>query len=122
MKIDFYKQNTFKKIDETDLSKQAKRVLKVLIMLDLIFKNYNKSLLIGQSRQKNINRSIISKFTGINGMEIDKYLKELKEKEFVELKIKGDKITLECIINFPIETTGNKVKIKDSESIFKHIK
>ena len=122
VKVDFYKQNTFKKIDETDLSKQSKKVLKVLIMLDLIFKNHNKSLLIGQSRQKNINRSIISKFTGINGMKIDECLKELKNKGFVELEVKTDKITLECIVNFHVETTGNKVKIKDSESIFKHIK
>ncbi|UYZ34174.1 hypothetical protein OD350_18185 [Clostridium beijerinckii] len=120
--IKFYKQNTFKKIDELDLTKQAKKVLKVLIMLDLLFKEYKKDLLIGQSSKKTITRATISKFTGINGKLIDEYLKELMKKDLIKLETKSDKITLKCIINFEVSSTGNAVDIKDSDSIFKHMK
>ncbi|MVX64635.1 hypothetical protein GKZ28_13125 [Clostridium chromiireducens] len=121
-KIKFYKQNTFKKIDELDLTPQAKKVLKVLIMLDLLFKEYKKDLLIGQSSKKTITRATISKFTGINGKIIDEYLKELMKKDLIKLETKSDKITLKCIINFEVSSTGNTVDIKDSDSIFKHMK
>ncbi|NRT67205.1 hypothetical protein B0H69_001485 [Clostridium beijerinckii] len=121
-KIEFHKQNTFKNIDEMGLSKQANKVLKVLIMLDLLFNQYNKKLLIGQSSKKTITRATISKFTGINGIKIDEYLKELISKELIELTTKSDKITLECNINVSVSNTGNAVKLRDSESILKQLK
>ncbi|MCI1624439.1 MAG: hypothetical protein LKH93_19900 [Clostridium beijerinckii] len=121
-KIEFHKQNTFDKIDKLELSKQANKIFKTLIMLDLLFKEYKRDLLIGQSSKKTITRATISKFTGINGIKIDDYLKELMKKKLIELETKSDKITLKCIIKFEVSNTGNSVILRDSESIFKHMK
>ncbi len=118
--IEFHKQNTFERIDKLELSKQAKRIFKVLIMLDLLLKKYKMDLLIGQSNKKTITRATLFKFTGINGMKIDEYLKELMDKKLIKLETQKDKITLKCSIEFEISETGNSVKLKDSSSIFKH--
>ncbi|AQS04011.1 hypothetical protein [Clostridium beijerinckii] len=121
-KIKFFKQNTFSEIDKLELKPQANRILKVLIMLDLIFKEHNKKLLIGQSAKKTVTRATIYKFTGVNGSKVDEHLKELIEKELIELKIQKDKITLECIVKFEVSKTGNSIDLKDSSSILKHMK
>lgn len=91
-------------------------------MLDLIFKEHNKKLLIGQSAKKTVTRATIYKFTGVNGSKVDEHLKELIEKELIELKIQKDKITLECIVKFEVSKTGNSIDLKDSSSILKHMK
>lgn len=121
-KIKFFKQNTLLKIDKLELKPQAKRILKVLIMLDLIFKERNKQFLIGQSSKKTVTRATIYKFTGVNGSLIDEHLKELIKNNLIELKLQKDKITVECIVKFKVSNTGNDIDLKDSSSILKHIK
>lgn len=122
IEVKFPKEKVFSLIDKLEISRNSKKLLMVLVMLNELYKVNKMELIIEQSKRGTLNKSALAKLTGLNIEKIQPSLRELFDSEYIQLNIKNNKEKVGCEVLFDYESKGNVVKIKDSSSIQKNMK